>query len=1166
MRRLAPFVIAVVVVPFAGTASGARDESVQARVSATVLARDLHVAASGQRVRHGPPLSQLPIPRGSNGKVRVIVGLEQQPLAARMSSRQVFGLGPRRKLDVATNSSQSYLARLEREQQLAIASLERAIPDAVVTRRFKIVLNGITVTLPYSKLPRLLKLDFAEKVYPSLRYTLNLNRSTSVVGAPQFSVATGARGDGVKVGVVDDGVDEQHPFFNPAGFSYPPGFPKGPSGATSPKIIAARGFAGPGASSAPLDRDESFHGTFVSGIIGGVAGTDAPAGRIGFCGSAVGGCHPEIKGLSGVAPRVQIGNYRVFNVPLPLGGCCSGNTPEIVDAFEAAVADGMDVINFSGGGPQTDPRRDAMMQAVANTVRAGVVPVISAGNDRDFFGLGTVGSPGTAPDAISVGATTNAHVFGSALRVVSPNIPALAQITFTPGSGGVSPAWETTDQRLVDVGRITGTDGRPVSRLLCAASGNPNNVRSSTLPPGSLRGSIALVTRGICTYESKAARASAAGAVGTIFVEDRPGDPAFPLLSGRGGMVSDLDGSRLRDAIAANGGAVAIRIARAAQIALEVPTSWPGVPTSFSAGGLTPFGHALKPDITAPGSQILSSTLIEYGGDEYVFGDGTSYSAPHVTGLAALLVQRHPSWSPKQVKSALMSTAGPAYANTARTQEASVLVQGAGLAQVGAADRPLIFTDPQSLSFGYLSATGGATSRTIPLAVSDAGDGAGTWQTEIQAQSASAGASISAAPVALGPGGTSVIQVVASVSGGAVAGDNFGFLVLRRGDVTRRIPYAFSVTRSGLAGSPVTPIKALQTGDTRTGDNRASVYRWPTAPFGIISLFGADTSVNDVGAEKVYSIDIPAGAVNAGAVIVQPALDIRAPVEKLITSNAPVHPWFLGSLDENDVLGYAGIPANANSLMPDFIFNVGAAGVAFPPAGRYYVVVDSGRDPFTGRSLAGRFVLRSWVNDVKPPNVKVLTTRVSAGRPSIVAKVRDAKSGVDPLSLLLLVGTAQYGATRFDPETGIAVFPIPREENPLRPGTEFMRVVASDFQEAKNIADTGDKSPMPNTRFAGFRLAVLNGPSVSWITPSKSACLPARAKLVVAAGSTAQVSSVGFFDGNRQIGRVRKNDAGIYTLSWSTKGRKKGAHVLRAVVSDTRGRETEAARPVRICR
>ena len=113
-----------------------------------------------------------------------------------------------------------------------------------------------------------------------------------------------------------------------------------------------------------------------------------------------GGCHPAVQDLSGVAPRAYIGNYRVFNVPLPLGGCCWGTTPEIVAAFETAVTDGMDVINFSGGGPQADPRMDAMMETVKNVVNAGVVPIISAGNDRDFFGLGTAGPPATAPDAI----------------------------------------------------------------------------------------------------------------------------------------------------------------------------------------------------------------------------------------------------------------------------------------------------------------------------------------------------------------------------------------------------------------------------------------------------------------------------------------------------------------------------------------------------------------------------------------------------------------------------------------------------------------------------------------------------------------------------------------------------------------------------------------------
>ncbi len=158
----------------------------------------------------------------------------------------------------------------------------------------------------------------------------------------------------------------------------------------------------------------------------------------------------------------------------------------------------------------------------------------------------------------------------------------------------------------------------------------------------------------------------------------------------------------------------------------------------------------------APGAQILSSTLPEFAGDDYAVLDGTSFSAPHIAGAAALLTQRHPSWTPQQMKSALMSTAGPSFADTSLTQEASVIVQGAGTRARPSADRPLIFTDPQSLSFGYLVAGGGANSKSIPVTISDAGDGAGTWTVEVQPQVASAGATVEAAPVTIAPGGSAV--------------------------------------------------------------------------------------------------------------------------------------------------------------------------------------------------------------------------------------------------------------------------------------------------------------------------------------------------------------------------------------------------------------------------
>ncbi len=204
----------------------------------------------------------------------------------------------------------------------------------------------------------------------------------------------------------------------------------------------ARVFPGPvrdQLSTKAFDKSEP-HGTHVSGIAAGDENTTAPAGSD----------HPEVTGLSGVAPKAWIGNYRVFTVPTPLGH--EANTPEIVDAFEAAVADGMNVINFSGGGPQTDPANDAMYETVHNTALAGVVPVIAAGNDREDFGLGTAGSPGSAPEAITVAATSNSHVFAPALSVVGG--PSVARRSPDPGRRRDQAARRVVDSRPADRRRV----------------------------------------------------------------------------------------------------------------------------------------------------------------------------------------------------------------------------------------------------------------------------------------------------------------------------------------------------------------------------------------------------------------------------------------------------------------------------------------------------------------------------------------------------------------------------------------------------------------------------------------------------------------------------------------------------------------------------------------
>ncbi len=215
-------------------------------------------------------------------------------------------------------------------------------------------------------------------------------------------------------------------------------------------------------------------------------------------------------GLSGIAPRAWLGNYRVFNAPTLTGGL-DAFTPQIVQAFESAVNDGMDVINFSGGGPEANPASDALIEATDNVAAAGVVPVIAAGNDRDEFGLGSIGSPSNAPDAISVAAVSNLHVFGPELTVTAAGAPASLQHVPFSFNVEVPPSWQA-EQTLVDIGTITGTNLQPVDRHLCAPPGfDPNDETRSTLAPGSITNRIALVSRGGCTFDSKAERVRAGG-------------------------------------------------------------------------------------------------------------------------------------------------------------------------------------------------------------------------------------------------------------------------------------------------------------------------------------------------------------------------------------------------------------------------------------------------------------------------------------------------------------------------------------------------------------------------------------------------------------------------------------------------------------------------------
>jgi subtilisin family serine protease len=324
--------------------------------------------------------------------VEVVVELGA-PSAARSALPRSRG-----RLDLDAPATLRRLVRLRAEQEQLEGRILEAIPTAQIRWRYRVVLNGIAVVIPASAVERLEAIDGVAEVHRSSLYRPLLYRTPASIGAPTlWGPALDTAGQGMKIAIVDDGIDQQHQFFNPAGYTMPPGFPKGQAAYTTAKVIAARSFPPPSPrarnADLPFDPIESEHATHVAGIAAGNNGTQAVFG---------GG---TVK-LSGVAPRAYLGNYRVLTVPTAANVGLDGNSPEIAAGIEAAVLDEMDVVNLSLGEPEIQPSRDLVAQALQGAAAAGVVPVVAAGNDFGAFGRGSVSSPGSAAAAITVGATT----------------------------------------------------------------------------------------------------------------------------------------------------------------------------------------------------------------------------------------------------------------------------------------------------------------------------------------------------------------------------------------------------------------------------------------------------------------------------------------------------------------------------------------------------------------------------------------------------------------------------------------------------------------------------------------------------------------------------------------------------------------------------------------
>lgn len=412
------------------------------------------------------------------------------------------------------------------------------------------------------------------------------------------------------------------------------------------KLIGARFYVEGARNSGPIDDGELFsprdvdgHGTHTATTAAGNK-TDASA-----FGTLLGR-------IEGIAPRARVASYKACWLrPGSTRALC--NTSDLALAIDTAVADGVDIINYSVGNTRRDitaPDDIALMAAA----KAGVFTAASAGNEGP--GLATVGSPAGAPWVTTVAASSREG--NHALEAMQIDAPAsiagryaVREASFTPPLRDLAAI--EAELVLVDDDDDTLADG---------GTGTMMDACEPIQNGSAVSGNIAFIQRGGCSFTRKISNAEDVGAVAVV-IYNIAGDPIvmtpvdstevnIPAL-----MVGQADGNLMVDEIESG---QTVRAVLDKGFVLDVQDTG-NVMGAFSSRGPAPIQDVLKPDVTAPGINILAGltpdTPNSNDGELFGFLTGTSMSAPHVAGVAALLRQAHPEWSPAMLKSSLMTSA-----------------------------------------------------------------------------------------------------------------------------------------------------------------------------------------------------------------------------------------------------------------------------------------------------------------------------------------------------------------------------------------------------------------------------------------------------------------------------------------------------------------------------
>ncbi|HTS62421.1 MAG TPA: S8 family serine peptidase [Candidatus Acidoferrales bacterium] len=735
--------------------------------------------------------------------------LKDSPVAGRFAGREAM----------QSAAAQNYRAQVASTQ----AAVRRQIESRNITAVESVdtVLNAIFVSTTPDRIAELRAMpEVLDVVRLPLMHPL-LNRATQLMNAPAAWSALGGQGSagqGMKIGILDSGIDQTHPAFQDQSLTPPSGFPKCTDGHpedcayTNNKVIVARSYArllapGPAATSRPDDfspRDRVGHGSAVASV----AAANAASGAV---------------TITGMAPKAFLGNYKIFGSPF-VNDVFPGSV--VLKALDDATKDGMDVIQLSSGFPAMSGPLDTgaacglaagspcdpVATGFENAAKAGAIIVVSAGNNGsdgvNYPVFGSISSPATAPDVIAVGSTGNSHFFDPAVSVTGgpSNLQKIAGALGDDTSAPVG-AWTFP---AVDVSKISS-----------------DTYGCSSFPAGSLNGVFAIIQRSVvgsataCSFATKVDNAVNAGANGVIlYMSDSstlvaPGnlDTNFvPVI-----MISLADGNNLKSYVNSNPAAPVIIDPSAIE---QDDTADANQLASFSSFGPNPGDLSIKPDLVATGGDFnflwvyMAAQNYDPLGDlfssnRYASAAGTSFASPMVAGAAALVKQKHPTWTAAQIKSALVNTSAQNTTMDDSGNNVDVEWMGAGRLDAGAAIGATVLVSPVSVSFGALSAAPSGLSK--QLTVTNVGSSSVTLTVAVVPGAASATGNLSPATnpaldktsLTLAPNASGTVTLTLS---GTLpqAGTYTGAVTLKATGVSLTVPYMYLVSGGAATGYVLT--------------------------------------------------------------------------------------------------------------------------------------------------------------------------------------------------------------------------------------------------------------------------------------------------------------------------------------------------------------------------